>query len=179
MSDAFEQAWVLIKMPLVRDSIEYGKPNYSGFPTATATFQHPDDPNVQYDMEARGSQGGTQMKVFEPPTGMWDRRLAGSGYFQTGHDPNPDDTTTSDIGTEDRHRRKGVGTAMYDLINEMGKTKGVRLKTHAGNLSGDPDPLWARVLGLPYEGDDEVSAHTKFQRDNRKPFYWPEEGVYE
>ena len=170
----FDRAWALVKMPLVRDSIEYGEPDYTGFPTATAIFQDRNDPSIQFPMEAYEYQGGTKVRVTDPSD-----KYAAAGYFRTGYGPDFEDTTTSDIHTLQSQRRKGLATAVYDLINEMGKTKGVRLKTQARNLSGDSAPLWAKVLGLPYEGDEHASAHAKFQQDNREPFYYPEEGVYE
>ena len=108
--------------------------------------------------------------------------ILGEAYFNTGHQrygEAMDDTTTGQIETFPPHERKGVATAMYDLINEMGKMKGVRLETIPALLSSYSAPLWAKVLGLPYEGNDQISAHTKFQRDNREPLYWPEKGVYE
>jgi len=169
----FDRAWDLVKMPLVRDSIEYGEPNYTGFPTATAIFQDRNDPSIQFPMKAYGDQGGTRVSVTDP-----SGKNAAYGYFRTGYGPSFGDITTSDIGTRESQRRKGLATAMYDLINEMGKTKGARLKTHTGNLSAYSAPLWAKVLGLPYEGDEHASAHTKFQY-SRAPLYWPEEGVYE
>ena len=168
---AFDRAWALIKMPLVRDSIEYGEPDSTGFPTATATFQHPDDPNVQYDMEAYEDQGGTKMRVYEPPTGMWDRVEAGSGYFQTGHDPNPDDTITSDINTHESHRRLGIATAMYDLINEMSKTKGTRVSSTPSKLSHENAHLWRKAL--------RRSRGFGFKNNSNEQIMWPEEGVYE
>lgn len=165
---AFEQVWALLKMPLVRDSIEYGEPNYSGFPTATAKFQHRDDPDIQYDMNAFADSGGTRMSVRDP-----SGKRVGWGYFRTGHGDTPAHTETSDIGVRDDYLRQGIATAMYDLINEMGKTKGAKLKTSPGLLSGDSAPLWAKVLGLPYE------SHANFQQEAPRPLYWPEEGVFE
>ena len=173
---AFDQAWEVAKMPLVRDSIKVRLPDSTGFPTANAIFQDPDNPDNEYPIRAYEDQGGTRMVLGSNDDVM------GQAYFNTGHQrygEAMDDTTTGQINTFSGNERKGVATAMYDLINEMGKMKGVRLKTRAGNLSSYSAPLWAKVLGLPYEGNDQISAHTKFQRDNREPLYWPEKGVYE
>tara|TARA_R100001510_G_C7610706_1_gene174367 strand:+ start:545 stop:1048 length:504 start_codon:yes stop_codon:yes gene_type:complete len=165
---AFDRAWTLLKMPLVRDSIEYGKPNYTGFPTATAKFQHRDDPDIRYDMRAFPDHGGTRMSVRNP-----SGERVGWGYFKTGRGDTPKHTETSDIGVIPGYSRQGIATAMYDLINEMGKTKGAKLRTDPERLSEDSAPLWAKVLGLPYE------SHANFQREAPRSLYWPEEGVFE
>jgi len=174
----FEHAWVLLKMPLVRDSIEYGEPDSTGFPTATATFQDRDDPNVQYPMEAYGDQGGTKVRVLEPlgTLGYLRGGEAGHAYFRTGYDPYPRNTDTADISTEPHHRRKGIGTAMYDLINEMSKTKGTRLETYPSRLSDSSGPLWAKVTGLPYNTPDEKSKFHQGEYQSR--LEWPKEGSY-
>ena len=179
----FDRAWVLLKMPLVRDSIEYGEPDSTGFPTATATFQDRDDPNVQYPMEAYGDQGGTKVRVRDP-LGTIDGDevtfkpggVAGQAYFRTGHDPYPRNTDTADITTSPHHRRKGIGTAMYDLINEMSKTKGTRLETYPSRLSDSSGSLWAKVTGLPYNTPDEKSKFHRGEYQSR--LEWPKEGSY-
>ena len=175
---AFDTAWEVVKMPLVRDSIKFGEPDWTGFPNANAIFQDPDNTDNEYPIRTYEDRGGTRM-VLGPDDDVMGQAYFNTGYGSTGPRFSPDDTTTAQINTFSGNERKGVATAMYDLINEMGKKKGVRLKTRARNLSSYSAPLWAKVLGLPYEGDDQVSAHTKFQRDNREPLYWPEEGVYE
>lgn len=170
MSDAFSDAWAVVKMPLVRDSIEYGEPDSKGFPTATALFQHPTNPDAQYRMSAWEDHGGTRMAV-DDLTGEEGRR-AGFAYFRTPYDKG-DSITTSDINTKPDYRRLGVATAMYDLINEMTKKfdKRGRVVSSPANLSSENARLWNKALrhsrGFGFEN-----------RNSREQIMWPEKGVY-
>ena len=172
MSDAFSDAWAVVKMPLVRDSIEYGEPDWKGFPTATASFQHPTNPDVQYRMSAWEDQGGTRMAV-DDLTGEEGRR-AGFAYFRTPYPHSVPHTRTSDINTKPDYRRLGVATAMYDLINEMTKKfdKRGRVVSSPANLSSENARLWNKALRL------SRGFGIKDKPIHRKNIFWPEEGVY-
>ncbi len=167
---SFDRAWAVVKMPLVRDSIEYGEPDSTGFPTATALFQHPDNPDVQYRMSAWGDQGGTRMAVDDP---MAERR-AGWAYFRTPYPHSLPHTTTSDINTKPDYRRLGVATAMYDLINEMARKhhRQARVVSSPAKLSDENARLWNKALrrsrGFGIES-----------KNSREQIMWPEKGVYE
>lgn len=171
--DAFSDAWAVVKMPLVRDSIEYGEPDWKGFPTATALFQHPTNPDVQYRMSAWEDQGGTRMVVNDDEEG----RRAGFAYFRTPYPNSVPHTRTSDINTIDwntmDYRRLGIATAMYDLINEMTKKfdKRGRVVSSPANLSSENTRLWDKALrhsrGFGIE-----------DKNSREQIMWPEKGVY-
>ena len=166
----FDQAWDLAKMPLVRDSIEYGELDSTGFPTATALFQHPDKPDVQYRMSAWEDQGGTRMAVIDP---MAERR-AGRAYFRTPHPNSLPHTTTSDIETTPDYRRLGIATAMYDLINEMAQKhhRQGRVVSSPANLSSENARLWNKALRRSRGfGVDSMNSGEQIM--------WPEKGVYE
>ena len=177
MSDAFSDAWAVVKMPLVRDSIEYGEPDWKGFPTATASFQHPTNPDVQYRMSAWEDHGGTRMAV-DDLTGEEGRR-AGFAYFRTPYPHSVPHTRTSDINTKPDYRRLGVATAMYDLINEMTKKfdKRGRVVSSPANLSSENARLWNKALrhsrGFGFETDG-----IRRNRNSREQIMWPERGVY-
>ena len=161
--DVFEQAWGITKMALVRDSIE--SEDEDDFYRNRAVFQDRDDSSKQYPMETYYDQGGIGIRVRDPDN---EGRLAARAYF------NPYENRFSDVGTNEDYRRKGMGTAIYDLVNEIQRRRGRRLKSDAKRLSGFSAPLWAKVLGLPYED------HTNFQyKYGGQGFEWPEEGVYE
>jgi len=161
--DVFEQAWGIAKMPLVRDSIE--SEDEDDFYRNRAVFQDRDDPSKQYPMETYYDQGGIGIRVRDPDN---EGRLAARAYF------NPYENRFSDVGTNEDYRRKGMMTAIYDLVNEIQGRRGRRLKSDAGYLSDSSAPFWAKALGLPYEG------HEDFQIKHRgQGFEWPEEGVYE
>lgn len=175
MSDAFSDAWAVVKMPLVRDSIEYGEPDWKGFPTATALFQHPTNPDVQYNMRAWEDQGGTRMEVNDDEEG----RRAGFAYFRTPYPNSVPHTRTSDINTIDwghpkpNYRRLGIATAMYDLINEMARKhhRQGRVVSSPANLSSENARLWNKALGH--------SRGFGFEnRNSREQIMWPERGVY-
>ena len=163
--DVFEQAWGITKMALVRDSIKEldPTPGSFNFPPYKAIFR--DKEGKEYPIEAREDQT-YNINIFDPDT---DKRLA-FGNFRPW-----DRIHASNVKTLDPdNRRKGMMTAIYDLMNEIARTKGKRLKSDAGNLSDSSAPFWAKALGLPYEG------YTEFQTKYRgQGFEWPEEGVYE
>ena len=161
--DVFEQAWGITKMALVRDSIE--SEDEDDFYRNRAVFQDRDDPSKQYPMETYNDLGGIGICVRDTDN---EGRLAARAYF------NPYENRFSDVGTNVDYRRKGMMTAIYDLVNEIQRRRGRRLKSDARRLSDSSAPFWAKALGLPYEG------HAEFQRKyGGQGFEWPEEGVYE
>ncbi len=161
----FDQAWELVKMPLVRDSIEQLGEVWPGqtLPRYSATFR--DREGKEYPIDA-GENQTYNINMYDPDT---NKRVA-YGNFRPW-----DRIHASDVGIDDsENRRKGMMTAIYDLMNEIARTQGKRLTSDAGNLSGSSAPFWANALGLPYE------SHTEFQNKYRgQGFEWPEEGVYE
>ena len=191
MSDAFSDAWAIVKMPLVRDSIEYGEPDWKGFPTATALFQHPTNPDVQYRMSAWEDHGGTRMAVSDPTADapadvpLSQGRQAGWAYFRTPYPHSVPHTTTSDINTKPDYRRLGIATAMYDLINEMTKKfdKQGRVVSSPANLSSENARLWSKALGhsrgFGFESNVPLElADGRRNRKSREQIMWPERGVY-
>ena len=155
---AFDRAWELVKMPLVRDSIEEDEEgNFS------AIFQDRDDPDKQYPMRTDNYQG-LNVRLTD------EGKVAAKGYFRPW-----DRIHAGDVNTHSDYRRKGMMTGIYDLVNEIARRKGKRLTTYPGNLNEYSAPFWAKHLGLPYE------SHSQFQRDWRPHgmFEWPEEGVFE
>jgi len=169
-NDAFEQGWQVVKMPLVRDSIkEDEEGNFS------AIFQDRDDPDKQYPMRTDNYQGLNVRLIDESDSSNAPGKVAARGHFRPW-----DRIHAGDVNTHPDYRRKGMMTGIYDLVNEIARRKSKRLTTYPGNLSGDSAPFWAKHLGLPYEGDEYHSAHSKFQIDHKgKLLEWPEEGVFE
>jgi len=186
---AFDQAWDLVKMPLVRDSIEYGEPDSTGFPTATALFQHPHKPEIQYKMNAWEDQGGTRMAV-DNPLGPFMEKRAGWAYFRTPWSNEFGHTKTSDISTKQYpggpdYRRLGIATAMYDLINEMTQrnNKNARVVSSPALLSEENARLWDKALrrsrgfGIGVlQGNADLRSKNK---NSREQIMWPEKGVFE
>jgi hypothetical protein len=187
---SFDRAWMLAKMPLVRDSIREHEPTEHQLnnpwmfplPRYTAVFQDRDDPDKQYPMEARMDQN-YNITMKDPDN---NRRTTYASF-------RPYDERWSNVKTTEGYGRKGMMTAAYDLMNEILRRRGKRLTTHPGNLNDYSGPFWAKHLGLPWEGEtrewsdihtrqthsETIDAHTKWNRDNRELLYWPEEGVYE
>jgi hypothetical protein len=167
----FDQAWVLLKMPLVRDSIEQldETGRFQNFPRYSATFR--DKEGNEYPIEA-GENQTYNLNMYDPDT---NKKVA-YGNFRPW-----DRIHASDVKTlNPDNRGKGMMTAIYDLMNEIARTKGKPLTTYAGNLNDFSAPFWAKALGLPYEGDEYYDPYTKFVSDHSgKKLEWPEEGVYE
>lgn len=169
---AFEQAWGVAKMPLVRDSV---KEHEDG--VFSATFQDRDDPDKQLRMRADGGANAEWPHRLYP--GVYDDegyRLSGGAFEHRDNSWYP-----HAVRTKKGHERKGYMTAIIDFMNEIARGRGESpIHTYAGNLSGDFAPLWAKHLGLPYEEGKYQDAHTQFQIDHKgKKLEWPEEGVYE
>jgi hypothetical protein len=165
---AFDRAWNLVKMPLVRDSIkDHGEGNF------TAVFQDPDDPDKQYQMRTHGGN-------YHWPRGLNVNVLGdeGEGMVAFGNFRNyAPSWHPSNVKTRESHRRKGIMTGIYDLVNEIARRRGdPGLHTNAGNLNDYSAPFWAKHLGLPIPTNSEEL--NQFQRDHGR-LNWPEEGVYE
>jgi hypothetical protein len=169
---AFDRAWDIVKMPLVRDSVrEDAEGEFS------ATFQDRDDPDKQLRMRATGGANAEWPYRLYP--GVYDDkgyRLSGGAFENRFNSWYP-----HAVKTNKGHERKGYMTGIIDFMNEIARMRGEKpIHVYAGNLSGEFAPLWAKYLGLPYEGDEYHNPHTKFQIDHAgKKLEWPEEGVYE
>tara|TARA_R110002020_G_scaffold114625_2_gene263778 strand:+ start:589 stop:1158 length:570 start_codon:yes stop_codon:yes gene_type:complete len=187
---AFDRAWDVTKMPLVRDSIrEHGEGNF------TAEFQDPDDPDKQYQMRTHGKGDyhwprGLNVNV----SGDEGEGMVAFGNFRN-YDPsgslqlNASGWHPSNVKTRESHRRKGIMTGIYDLVNEITRyhlkeheiprnrnNPMPYLHTNAGNLNDYSAPFWAKALGLPIPTNSE--EFNQFQRDYGR-LDWPEKGVYE
>ena len=159
----FDTAWDLVKMPIIPGSIREIDDGME------AQFQDPQT-NKIYPMVSEYDMYGLNTRIKDD-----DGKTLAVNHITDHYSP---EWKTSHAQTRSDYKRRGLATAVYNLANEMAKKNNSRLTTFASQLSGDSAPFWAKHMGLPYEGDERRSAHTKFQDDNRgRRLYWPEEGV--
>ncbi len=161
---AFDTAWDLVKMPIIPGSIRETDDGME------AQFHDPET-NKIYPMMSEIGPYGLETRIMDGK-----KKVAHSEIVEHYGD----DWKTTHASTEPDYRRRGLMTAVYNLVNEMAKKKGARLTTFPSQLSGDSAPFWAKHMELPYEGDERRSAHTKFQDDYRGiRLRWPYDGVHE
>lgn len=174
---AFDTAWDLVKMPIIPGSIK----EIEGWDpikeanvqdgAMVAQFQDPQT-NKIYPMVSEYGGYGLNTRIMDN-----DGELLAVNHISEHYGP---EWKTSSAKTREGYRRRGFMTAVYNLANEMAKKKNARLTTFPSQLSASSAPFWAKHMGLPYEGDERRSAHTKFLQDNRATrLYWPYEGVHE
>jgi len=149
--EPMDLAWRLLKMPLMYDSIEEISPDQY-----TATFQDRDDPNITQQMTAlRDAHGigyqGMNVKVGGGDTG---EPLIATGSFSDpkGYPEQGGYWKPADVFVQEGNRRRGIGGAMYDLINEIARRRGDKgLMSHERN-SSDAQGLWRGRKTWPKEG---------------------------
>ena len=163
--DAFEVAWAVLKMPMLPDSVKQVSDN-----RAEAQFQDPVT-NEIYPMVSEYDMYGLNTRIMD------DGKTAAYSRISNHYSP---EWKTSHAHTEPDYRKRGLMTAVYNLVNEMAKKKNARLTTFPSQLNEYSAPFWAKHMGLPYEGDERRSAHTKFLDDYRGiRLRWPYDGVHE
>ena len=116
---AFDRAWGVVKMPLDFDSIEEVKPKV-GATVTTADFLHP-DPDIDEKLKLI-LYGGSQIQVHRPedvgddPYDTPHDYLAQATYNQPVVDGVRKPLMANYIEVDEEHRRKGLATAMHDLM---------------------------------------------------------------
>ena len=144
---AFDSAWDLVKMPLVHDSIEEIHPN-----RFTATFQDRDNPDKTHQMIAdAGNYHDYGMEILvsgEDETGVRNfGRAAFRGYPEDKGWWHP-----ADVYVAEGDRRRGISTAMYDLMNEIIQRRGKKGLTPSPRNSPDAKAFWRGQEVWPKEG---------------------------
>jgi len=149
----FEEAWALLKMPLDYDSIEEVQPK-SGATVTMADFLHP-DPDIDEKLKLI-LYGGAEMRAFKPEDlgdDPYDAhgRVARAGYDQpvVGGVQRP--LTTANINVDEEHRRKGLATAMHDLMAHTAAKYGKQLHP-SSKQSNAARLMWAKRLGVQRPG---------------------------
>jgi GNAT superfamily N-acetyltransferase len=139
---AFHTAWSLLKMPLVRDSIEEVTPR-----RFTATFQDRYDPNITHQMVA--DAGNYHQHGMEIGVGGEDEfaRAAFRGYPEDGGWWHP-----ADVYVAQKDRRRGISTAMYDLMNEIIQRRGLKGIRPSSNRTPMGKEFWREQDVWPKEG---------------------------
>lgn len=164
--NAFDAAWAVSKMPLDYDSIR--EDDRGDF---TADFIDPKT-GRRYDMTARNKKRldfpeETEVTVSAPGspigpfafgrfTGVDDdskNKPMQDAYRHVGLPP-VGTTYPLNIRVNTSMRRRGVASAIYDLINEIQERRGGKgLVTQSAALSPDSLPFWASILGRDLPDD--------------------------
>jgi len=140
---AFDRAWDLVKMPLVRDSIEEIHPK-----RFTATFQDRDNPDKTHQMIAdAGNYHDHGMEISVSGESGLVGSSAFRGYPQDGGWWHP-----ADVHVGESNRRRGISTAMYDLMNEIIQRRGNKGLVPASRNSPDAKAFWRGQEVWPKEG---------------------------
>jgi len=127
---AFDQAFALLKTPLDWDSIEEVKPK-SGATVTTADFLHP-DPDIDEKLKLL-IYGGSQLQVHRPedvgddPYDTSHDEVAEATYDQPVVDGIQRPLRTEMIRVDLEHRRKGLATAMHNLMAHAAAKHGQKL----------------------------------------------------
>ena len=119
--EPMDLAWRLRKAPLMYDSIEETSPDQY-----TATFQDRDDPNITQQMTANPGQYGYQGMNVRVGGGGTGEPLIATGSFSDpkGYPEQGGYWKPADVFVQEGNRRRGVGGAMYDLINVIAQRRG-------------------------------------------------------
>jgi len=162
---AFDTAWDLVKMPIIPGSIRETDDGME------AQFHDPETNEIYPMMSEIGPYGLLETNIKD------GKKRAAHSHISEHYG---DDWMTSHANTEPDYRRRGLMTAVYNLVNEMAKKNNARLTTFPSQLNQYSAPFWAKHMELPYEGDERRSAYTKFQDDYRGlRLRWPYDGVHE
>jgi hypothetical protein len=162
---AFDTAWDLVKMPIIPGSIRETDDGME------AQFHDPQT-NKIYPMVSEYDMYGLNTRIMDN-----DGKPLAVNHISDHYSP---EWKTSHAQTRSDYKRRGLMTAVYNLVNEMAKKKNARLTTFPSQLNEYSAPFWAKHMELPYEGDERRSAHTKFQDDYRGiRLRWPYDGVHE
>ena len=160
-STAFEQAFALLKMPIDWDSIEQVKPK-SGSTVTTADFIHP-DPDIDEKLKLI-LYGGSQVRAYEPED-VGDDPYDAHGHVAQAEYHQPVDShgkghplQTDFINVDEEHRRKGLATAMHDLMAHAAAKHGNKL--HPSFIQSEAArQMWAKQLGTERPFRRRIGSH--------------------
>lgn len=142
--EPMEIAFQLLKTPLDFDSIEEVKPK-KGATVTTADFLHP-DPDIDEKLKLI-LYGGSQIRAYKPedvgddPYDAYDE-VADAEYHAPVRFGWRQPFTTRRISVDEEHRRKGLASAMHDLMNHKQTLYPNRDQTEAARK------MWAKRLGV-------------------------------
>lgn len=165
MSDAFQQAWSVVKMPLDYDSIEQvGEKEYN------ANFIHPDTEEV-YPMVARDFGMGYESGIYKP--GQKTELTQGSVLSDdalshlvlTGGDRDYAWGTK----TIPSHRKKGMASALYDMSANILSREGDAVIVPSGDRSKAGKQFWRRYMNEGHwpRNQDEKEQMIQNERDRQ------------
>tara|TARA_R100001463_G_scaffold134489_1_gene196724 strand:+ start:138 stop:722 length:585 start_codon:yes stop_codon:yes gene_type:complete len=164
--DAFDAAWAVSKMPLDYDSIveddrggfsaDFIDPKTGGRYDMVARNwrEHRDFPEqTDIDVLAPGKGGRVALGRFTEVDDKSKDLAMQSAYRHVGLPP-VGTTYPLNVRVSDDTRRRGVASAIYDLMNEIQERRGGKgLVTQSAALNSDSLPFWASILGRDLPDD--------------------------
>ena len=155
---AFDQAWSLLKMPIVPGSFKQDRPLADVPIRYSAKFQDPKtteemdmwaefDLDLEYDQNCEVKGG-----INHPNDSMYnlgDRAISHIGQEY----PNKDDFFAHGTGVDEEYRRRGYATALYDMLARILHEQGEYRLTPSNGLNEMSGPLWGDKKTWPVRDD--------------------------
>ena len=170
---AFDQAWALVKMPIVPGSIErVERPTWDdanphpwshleqsdNYPVGmwNAKFEHPDTGEI-HPMQLRAMQSSRYYDAedrrprFSGNIGYDDSQVMIAPQIYT--EPESGKFVVTGVETKDEHRRKGMATALYDMAAKILANRRSRLMRTFDRQSPSAKGLWGDKTEWPVRDD--------------------------
>ena len=147
----FEQAWALLKMPIVPESIQHAGKDFAGVDEYTADFEHPETGEI-YPMHGYVHDRETGTFIYPPgfkreKGDEWHTNQIGQAHFNadlTGEASKWSGHPNVSGRASEREPPVGMGSAMYDLAATMADKQGVKIVPSYGNRSNQARQMWAK-----------------------------------
>jgi GNAT superfamily N-acetyltransferase len=154
---AFDTAWKLMKMPIVRGTLRAGEnPN-----SYSAKFR---DPVSQEEMDMRAKwvdfpeeegeeyEGGEiKAEIKHPADDTYN--LGDRATSHIGQDKNLDDFFAFGTGVDEEYQRRGYATALYDMLARILHEEGEYKLTPSNGLNEKSRGLWGDKESWPVRDD--------------------------
>lgn len=149
---AFDNAWALLKMPIVPNSFKQDRPLGDVENRYSARFQDPKT-NEEMDMwaemfpESGDIKGGISHPI-DPYYNLGDRAIS-----HMGQDERTRDYYAHGTGVDEEYRRRGYATALYDLLARIIHEQGEYRLTPSNGLNEMSSGLWGDKETWPVRDD--------------------------
>ena len=154
---AFDQAWALMKMPIVPGSFKQDRPLPDVPISYSARFQDPKT-NDEMDMWAEfgltGTRGRNEIKgrINHPQDSMYN--LEDRAWSHIGQEyPNKDNFYAHGTGVMNEYRRRGYATALYDMLARILHEQGEYRLTPSQVRNEKSRGLWGDKETWPVRDD--------------------------
>lgn len=154
---AFDTAWALMKMPIVRGTLRAGEDPYS----YSAKFRDPVS-QEEMDMQAQwvnvpnedGEEyrgGEIKAEIKHPADDTYN--LGDRAISHIGNDENKDEFFSYGTGVDEEYQRRGYATALYDMLARILHEEGEYRLTPSSGLNEMSRGLWGDKESWPVRDD--------------------------